>query len=209
MDYGSDWEYYTSDITRTWPVSRGFTAEQEKMDRCVLEARNAIIAAMKPGATLTTLKDAAEQVYARHGYRDEFLGTGRYIVQRGADTAVSRAEDPSPAGGHRGTDREGTGKPHRRGAGGPGATVRTDPGEGSELGPRAAGDEPIGTTRPNAGGPRGSYCWPRPRGPYTAVVLHSFGCRQPRKGCAGPVTARLQSCGKPAFAQNSPISIPS
>jgi Xaa-Pro aminopeptidase len=78
MDYGSDWEYYTSDITRTWPVSGRFSAEQEKMYRCVLEARNAIIAAMKPGVTLTRLKDAA-QVYRRHGYRDEFLGTGRYI----------------------------------------------------------------------------------------------------------------------------------
>jgi Xaa-Pro aminopeptidase len=79
LDYGSDWEYYTSDITRTWPVSGRFTAEQEKMYRCVLEARNAIIAAMKPGATLNALKDAAEQVYQRHGYRNEFLGTGRYI----------------------------------------------------------------------------------------------------------------------------------
>ena len=79
MDYGSDWEYYTSDITRTWPVSGRFSAEQEKMYRCVLEARNAIIAAMKPGATLNSLKDAAEQVYQRHGYRDAFLGTGRYI----------------------------------------------------------------------------------------------------------------------------------
>ena len=79
MDYGSDWEYYTSDITRTWPVSGKFTAEQEKMYRCVLEARNAIIAAMKPGVTLTQLKDAAEAVYQRHGYRNEFLGTGRYI----------------------------------------------------------------------------------------------------------------------------------
>jgi Xaa-Pro aminopeptidase len=79
MDYGSDWEYYTSDITRTWPVSGRFTAEQEKMYRCVLEARNAIIAAMKPGVTLTGLKDAAEAVYRRHGYRNEFLGTNRYI----------------------------------------------------------------------------------------------------------------------------------
>ena len=79
MDYGSDWEYYTSDITRTWPVSGRFSAEQEKMYRCVLEARNAIIAAIKPGATLNSLKDAAEQVYQRHGYRDAFLGSGRYI----------------------------------------------------------------------------------------------------------------------------------
>jgi Xaa-Pro aminopeptidase len=79
MDYGSDWEYYTSDITRTWPVSGKFSAEQEKMYRCVLEARNAIIAAMKPGVTLDGLKDAAEPVYARYGYRDAFLETGRYV----------------------------------------------------------------------------------------------------------------------------------
>jgi Xaa-Pro aminopeptidase len=79
IDYGSDWEYYTSDITRTWPVSGRFTGEQEKMYRCVLEARNAIIAAIKPGATLNSLKDAAERVYQRHGYRDAFLATGRYI----------------------------------------------------------------------------------------------------------------------------------
>jgi Xaa-Pro aminopeptidase len=45
----------------------------------VLDARNAIIAAIKPGATLNTLKDAAEQVYTRYGWRNEFLGTGRYI----------------------------------------------------------------------------------------------------------------------------------
>ena len=79
MDYGSDWEYYNSDITRTWPVSGKFTAEQEKMYRCVLEARNAIIAAMKPGATVAGLKDAAEPVYAKHGYRDDFLAVGRYV----------------------------------------------------------------------------------------------------------------------------------
>jgi len=33
MDYGADYEYYTSDITRTWPVSGRFTPEQEKMYR--------------------------------------------------------------------------------------------------------------------------------------------------------------------------------
>ena len=59
MDYGSDLEYYNSDITRTWPVSGRFSAEQEKMYRCVLEARNAIIAAMKPGVTIESLQDVA------------------------------------------------------------------------------------------------------------------------------------------------------
>jgi Xaa-Pro aminopeptidase len=79
MDYGSDYQYYTSDITRTWPVSGRFSAEQEKMYRCVLEARNAIIAAMKPGVTLDGLQDVAEAVYTKHGYREPFLSWGRYI----------------------------------------------------------------------------------------------------------------------------------
>ena len=79
MDYGSDFEYYASDITRTWPVSGRFTSEQEKMYRCVLEARNAIIAAMKPGVTIESLQEVAAPVYAKHGYAKEFEASGRYI----------------------------------------------------------------------------------------------------------------------------------
>jgi len=79
MDYGSDYEYYNSDITRTWPVSGRFTAEQEKMYRCVLEARNAIIAAMKPGSTIESLQEVAAPVYARYGYAKEYEASGRYI----------------------------------------------------------------------------------------------------------------------------------
>lgn len=79
MDYGADYEYYTSDITRTWPVNGRFTPEQEKMYRCILEARDAIIAAMKPGVTLAQLKDVAEEVYKKHGFGKEFLAVGRYI----------------------------------------------------------------------------------------------------------------------------------
>jgi Xaa-Pro aminopeptidase len=79
MDYGADYGYYTSDITRTWPVSGRFTPEQEKMYRCILEASDAIIAAMKPGVTLNQLKDVAEEVYKKHGFGKEFLAVNRYI----------------------------------------------------------------------------------------------------------------------------------
>jgi Xaa-Pro aminopeptidase len=105
MDYGSDYRYYTSDITRTWPVSGRFSAEQEKMYRCVLEARNAIIAAMKPGVTLDGLRDVAEAVYTRHGYRDAFYSWGRYIghftgisVHDVGGTGGAAASRPLPAG---------------------------------------------------------------------------------------------------------------
>jgi Xaa-Pro aminopeptidase len=79
MDYGADFDYYTSDITRTWPVSGTFTPEQEKMYRCILEARAAVIALMKPGVTLGQMQDAAEEVYKKHGFRQQFLELGRYV----------------------------------------------------------------------------------------------------------------------------------
>ena len=79
MDYGADFDYYTSDITRTWPVSGAFTPEQEKMYRCILEARDRVIAVMKPGATIKQMQDAAEEVYKRHGFHKQFLDLGRYV----------------------------------------------------------------------------------------------------------------------------------
>ena len=79
MDYGADFDYYTSDITRTWPVSGTFTDDQLKMYRCILEARDAIIAAMKPGVTIKQLQDVAEAVYTKHGFRPQFMELGRYV----------------------------------------------------------------------------------------------------------------------------------
>jgi Xaa-Pro aminopeptidase len=79
MDYGADYEYYTSDVTRTWPVSGRFTPEQEKMYRCILEVRDTVIAAMKPGVTIAKLRDIAEEVYKKYGFHKEFLAVGRYI----------------------------------------------------------------------------------------------------------------------------------
>jgi len=79
MDYGADFDYYTSDITRTWPVSGTFTPEQLKTYRCILEARDSIIASMKPGVTIKQMQDVAEAVYTKHGFRAQFLELGRYV----------------------------------------------------------------------------------------------------------------------------------
>ena len=79
MDYGADYDYYTSDITRTWPVGDKFTADQEKMYRCILEARAAIIAVIKPGVVVADLQKAAAAVYKKHGFGDEFERSGQYV----------------------------------------------------------------------------------------------------------------------------------
>ncbi|HEV2799601.1 MAG TPA: Xaa-Pro peptidase family protein [Pyrinomonadaceae bacterium] len=79
FDYGADYDYYTSDITRTWPVSGRFTDEQEKWYRCILEARNTIIAAMKPGVSVRDLQKAAEPVYEKYGFLQNYIRGGRYV----------------------------------------------------------------------------------------------------------------------------------
>lgn len=79
MDAGADYEYYFSDITRTWPVSGRFTPEQERMYSCVLEASRAIIAGIRPGVRLKQLQDIAQKVYKKHGFEQEFLKLNRYI----------------------------------------------------------------------------------------------------------------------------------
>jgi Xaa-Pro aminopeptidase len=79
MDTGADYDYYTADITRTWPVSGRFTPEQEKQYGCILEARDAVIAAMKPGITVTRMQEIAAGVYAKHGFGPQYEALGRYI----------------------------------------------------------------------------------------------------------------------------------
>ncbi len=79
IDFGADYGYYVSDITRTWPVSGKFTPEEEKMYACVLDASDTVIAMMKPGVTLKNMQDVAYGIYKKHGFEKEFEEDGRYI----------------------------------------------------------------------------------------------------------------------------------
>ena len=51
MDFGADLDYLTMDITRTWPASGTFTAEQRAAYARVLAVQKACIEAYRPGAT--------------------------------------------------------------------------------------------------------------------------------------------------------------
>ncbi len=79
MDYGCNYNYYASDVTRVWPASGKFTAQEEKMYLCILEARNAIIKAMKPGVSFGALRAIAYEVYKKNGYADKELSWNGYI----------------------------------------------------------------------------------------------------------------------------------
>jgi Xaa-Pro aminopeptidase len=52
IDAGCEYGYYASDVTRTFPVGRDFSREQQAIYELVLEAQLEGIAATKPGATL-------------------------------------------------------------------------------------------------------------------------------------------------------------
>ena len=70
MDYGGSFGYLVVDITRTWPVSGTFTDRQKEIYQCVLEAQQAVIAAMKPGATRQESEQICRDVYTKHGFGD-------------------------------------------------------------------------------------------------------------------------------------------
>jgi Xaa-Pro aminopeptidase len=67
LDYAPDHNYYTTDITRTWPVGDKFTDAQLKMYNCIREARDKVIISMKPGVTVNDLKKVAKDVYIKYG----------------------------------------------------------------------------------------------------------------------------------------------
>jgi Xaa-Pro aminopeptidase len=52
VDAGSEYDYYASDVTRTFPVSGTFTAAQRAVYQVVLDAQLSAISAARPGATV-------------------------------------------------------------------------------------------------------------------------------------------------------------
>jgi Xaa-Pro aminopeptidase len=68
VDYGAaEFNMYGSDLCRTIPVSGTFTPEQRKYYNLVLEAQEAAIAAVKPGALMLDVIKAAARVFKKAG----------------------------------------------------------------------------------------------------------------------------------------------
>jgi Xaa-Pro aminopeptidase len=80
IDYAPELNYYTTDITRTWPVQGEFSAEQLKFYNCVRETRDEIIKAMKPGVMISDLKKVGEAVFQKHGLEIYWIGYVGHFV---------------------------------------------------------------------------------------------------------------------------------
>lgn len=74
FDYGPDYQYYLSDITRMWPSNGKFTARQREMYAVYLELYQALESSLRPRATpAEIIRDAADKmdrVLARFEFRD-------------------------------------------------------------------------------------------------------------------------------------------
>ena len=59
MDVGAEYEHYTADVTRTYPVNGKFTKEQAEIYQIVYDAQEAVAKATKPGVTFGQLSQIA------------------------------------------------------------------------------------------------------------------------------------------------------
>ena len=81
IDAGGEYEGYTADITRTFPVGERFTPDQRRVYDIVLDAQRAAIASVRPGAlfddvhraALETLVDGLIGLGVLEGERDELI----------------------------------------------------------------------------------------------------------------------------------------
>ncbi|MCH2524035.1 MAG: aminopeptidase P N-terminal domain-containing protein [Dehalococcoidia bacterium] len=65
IDAGAEYDYYTADITRTWPINGRFSASQRCIYDVVLEAQRVGIELAKPGVTLEEIHYATLEVLVR------------------------------------------------------------------------------------------------------------------------------------------------
>ena len=85
IDTGAEVEYYGADVTRTFPANGRFRKAQREVYAIVLEAQQAAIETVAPGARFHDVHDAALQVLVR-GLRSLGVLEGRTdrLIKRGA-----------------------------------------------------------------------------------------------------------------------------
>jgi Xaa-Pro aminopeptidase len=65
MDVGAEYDHYTADVTRTYPVNGKFSREQAEIYRIVFDAQEAVAKATRPGALMKDIEAASGQAVAQ------------------------------------------------------------------------------------------------------------------------------------------------
>lgn len=79
IDSGAEYEYYCSDITRTYPVNGKFSKEQKEIYDIVLKANKECIKKIKPGIKFSSLRDLSEKILADGLYKAGILKNKKLI----------------------------------------------------------------------------------------------------------------------------------
>jgi Xaa-Pro aminopeptidase len=83
VDAGAEYDYYTADITRTYPISGTFTQEQREVYGAVLKAQKEVIKTARPGKTLLNLHELAIEVLVEELRKMKVLkGTTAQIIKK-------------------------------------------------------------------------------------------------------------------------------
>ncbi len=83
MDVGAEYDHYTADITRTFPVNGKFTKEQREIYQIVYDAQEAVARATKPGVQFSAL----DQI-ARSAIEDGLLKLGLITEKDGVQSRI-------------------------------------------------------------------------------------------------------------------------
>ncbi len=65
LDLGAQYEYYSGDVSRTFPVNGKFTDRQRVFYDLVLKAHDEVIAMVKPGVPYTRINELVQEIYAK------------------------------------------------------------------------------------------------------------------------------------------------
>jgi Xaa-Pro aminopeptidase len=85
VDAGAEYDYYTADITRAYPVGGKFTQEQREVYLSVLKAQKECISLARPGKTLGHIHDCAIEILTEELRRLKILrGTTQSLLKRKA-----------------------------------------------------------------------------------------------------------------------------
>lgn len=91
IDAGCSYLGYAADITRAYPANGVFSKRQKEIYNLVLAAQKAAIRAVKPGAWMHEVDEAARVVFRRAGLEDKYLhGIGHQLGLEVHDASPTR-----------------------------------------------------------------------------------------------------------------------
>ena len=94
VDCAPDHHYYTSDITRMWPVNGTYSDTQRALYGFMITCHKALLAGIRPGRTDDAIHRKAAHTMAAYLDRTPFANP---VHERAARSAPSASRNPDPS----------------------------------------------------------------------------------------------------------------